>query len=198
MLGLGGYLSWTIPSGLKIFTDYTPVSQPFLLSSTPVVGTGYNVSQYAFGMVLFYSILVLFARRSVILPTMTATLIAYYVLSDPYPQYFLWVLPLVAIDAALFSRWRVVLPLLFYSSAFLEWFLTSSAFLTPSGYSLLLIPLGIPNPPAYVIGLQRFIEDPVLGTIILPLLYTGLFSSILIYGIDVARSWFELKTIKAP
>ena len=193
LIGLVGYLSWVLPSGFPSITQYTPVTQPipFILGAQVVVGIGYTISPSTFGIVSLYGLLVLFSKRGILIPTLLSTLMAYYLLASPYPQYFLWALPLIALDVVFVSRSRVFLAGIFYSLAFMYWFLGSYAFLTPSGYSLLMIPIGASNPSIYVLQLRRFFEnDQLLNVIILPLVYSTLFASTLVYAVDAARSWF--------
>jgi hypothetical protein len=200
LLGLVGYLGWVLPSGLASLASYTPVTQPipFILGAPVLTGTGYTVSQSAFGMFAFYCLLIFFAKRDTLIPTLISTLMLYYLLSGPYPQYFVWALPLMALDVVFANRSRILVVTAFFSLAFAQWFLISTAFLTPSGYSLLLIPIGVANPPSYLLGLRTFLEaSPLLGAIILPLVYSSLFATILIYAIDAARSWFALPLPKA-
>jgi hypothetical protein len=195
LLGLVGYLGWVLPSGLASLTSYTPVTQPipFIIGAPVLIGTGYTLSQSAFGLFSFYCLLVFFAKRDALIPTLISTLMLYYLLSGPYPQYFVWALPLMALDVVFVNRSRILVVAAFFGLAFVQWFLVSFAFLTPSGYSLLLIPIGVTNPPSYVLGLRTFLEgNQLLGTIILPLVYSSLFATILIYAVDAARSWFAL------
>jgi hypothetical protein len=199
LLGLVGYLGWVLPSGLASLTSYTPVTQPipFIINPPILVGYAYSVNQTAFGMLSFYCLLVFFAKRDVLIPTLISTFMLYYLLSAPYPQYFVWAFPLMALDVVFVNRSRILVVTAFFGLAFVQWFLVSSAFFTPSGYSLLLMPIGVTNPPSYVLGLRTFFaSNPLLNAFILPLVYSSLFATILIYAIDAARSWFALPTSK--
>jgi len=206
LVGLVGYIGWVLPSGLPLLTEYTPVTQPILFVVGPPIVLGVNyysiVNQTTFGMISFYSLLVLFAKRDVLIPTLVSTLMAYYLVANYLPanltpQYLIWALPLIALDVAFVARSRAILATAFYALAFLNWFLVSNAFLTPSGYSLLMIPLSASNPPFYVLQLHRFFENyQLLNVVIIPLVFSSLFASALIYAIDAARSWFALPTSK--
>jgi hypothetical protein len=113
ILGLFGYLGWVLP-GSKYLFEYTPVTQPMAF----LVGTPYIVSVSAFGIILFYGVLVLFARKNILIPTLISTIMVYYALSNPSPQYFLWALPLIALDLKFVSPSRVLVATTFYVLAF--------------------------------------------------------------------------------
>jgi uncharacterized membrane protein len=191
LIGLAGYLSWLFPIGGSFFssifylTNYTPVTQPF-----PFIYGPSAVNGSAFILIFFYCLLGLFWKKpknliGILLPTF----LVYYAVSNPYPQYLIWAMPLMALDIALLKRRRVILFAIFYTLAFAQWFFTSSAFLTPSGYSLLMIPLAERNPSWYVHAITSFLESyPV--ALLLPLVSSSFFACVLIYAVDVARSWF--------
>lgn len=198
LLGLLGYLGWVLPSNVPL-TDYTPVTQPipFLTGPPAFLGTGYTLNDSTFGMITLYCLFILFAKRDALIPTLVTTFMVYYLVSNPYPQYFVWALPLIALDVVFVSRARSIISTVFYALAFVFWFITSTAFLTPSGYSLLMFPLNAPA-HAYLLGLRRFLEQsPVLGPILLPIVYSTLYASTLIFVIDTARSWFRLPLPKS-
>ena len=185
MLGLVAYLSSVLPFGSYYMTSYTPVTQPmpFLAGISAVNGS-------AFVLILFYCILGLFIRRNEkLLALLIPTFMVYYAASNPYPQYFIWALPLMVIDVVLVKRSRAILFALFNTLAFAQWFFTSSGFLTPSGYSLLLIPLGGDILPWYSRVVTSLLES-YSSILLLPLVSSGLYACILIYAVDVARSWF--------
>jgi len=206
LVGLVGYLGWVLPSGLAFLTDYSPVTQPipFIIGPPIVMGVSYSytINEATFGMISFYCLLVFFAKRDALIPISLSTLMAYYLfanylLASLHPQYFIWALPLIALDLVFVSRSRAILATAFYALAFVYWFLVSYSFLTPSGYSLFMIPLSASNPPSYVLQLRSFFENnQLLNVIILPLVFSSLFASTLIYAIDAARSWFALPTSK--
>jgi uncharacterized membrane protein len=183
--GFVGYLSWILPFGSMYSTAYTPVTQivPF------IAGTPYSVNGSAFAIISFYCLLILFAKKGAIIAASVSTFMAYYLVSNPSPQYLMWVLPLIALDVVLGNGSRTIFAVTFYALAFGQWFLTSSAFLTPSGYSLLMMPLAGNNLPSYAVAIGRFLDSRMLG-IILPLVSSSLYASVLVYGIDAARSWF--------
>lgn len=188
LLGLIGYVAWLLPSGLYFVSTYSPVTQPLPFFAV----APYVVNGAAFGIISFYCLQVLFAKRDILIPSLVSAIMVYYLLSNPSPQYFVWVLPLVALDIVFVNRSRTVVAIAFYLLAFAEWFLASSVFLTPSNYSLLMLPIGVNNPPAYLIGIRNFLDSALFGTIVLPIVYSALYSSIFVYAIDAVRSWFAL------
>ena len=188
LLGLLGYIGWIFPFGLTYLTHYTPVTQPL-----PFI-TGENVvNGAALGLILFYCLLGLFVRKQkTLLSLLLLTLLVYYALSNPYPQYLIWAMPLMALDVtSLAGRGRRVLFGIFYALAFAQWFFLSSAFLTPSGYSLLMIPLGGNNVPWYSQAIGRFFDSPLHG-LFLPMISSGVYASVLIYAADLTRSLFGI------
>jgi hypothetical protein len=121
-----------------------------------------------------------------------STLLLYFLIAEPGPQYLIWVLPLLAVDVALADRLRVLLASGLLGFAFLQWFLVSSAFLTPSGFSLLMFPLAGTNLPGYVIAIENFLDSGLVGIIILPLASSATFAFILAYAVEQIRAWFYL------
>lgn len=199
LLGFVGYFAWVLPSSVSLI-DYTPVTQPipFLAGQPAFTGTGYKLNDSTFGMITLYCLLIIFGKRDALIPTSVSTFMVYYAVSNPHPQYFIWALPLIALDVAFLNRARLIVSTVFYGLAFTFWFIISTAFLTPSGYSLLMFPLNAPDAPAYLLGLRKFLEEsPILGPIILPIVYSTLYASTLIFAIDTARSWFKLPLPKA-
>lgn len=198
-LGLLGYLGWVLPSSV-LLTDYTPVTQPipFLTGPPAFLGTGYTLNDSTFGMITLYCLFILFAKRDALIPTLVSTFMVYYLVSNPSPQYFVWALPLIALDVVFVNRARGIIATVFYALAFVFWFIASTAFLTPSGYSLLMFPLNAPSAPAYLLSLRRFLEQsPIMGPIILPIVYSTLYASTVIFAVDTARSWFKLPLPRA-
>ena len=191
MIGLVGYLSWILPFGSYYVTVYTPVTQPmpFLAGVSAVNGS-------AFFMILFYCLLGLFVKKNkTLLALLLPTLLVYVVVSNPYPQYLIWALPLMAVDVAVVKRSRSWLYAIFNGLAFVQWFFTSSGFLTPSGYSFLMIPLGgdiLPWTSRLVTGLLENYSSILL----LPLVSSLLYACLLVYAVDVARSWFGSSSIR--
>lgn len=186
LIGLVGYVSWILPFGLTYLTNFTPVTQPLDL-----VG-GLAVNGSAFALISFYCLVVLFGRRTNLIAMLLPTFLVFYAsssLSFYHPQYLTWAFPLMALDIALVNRSRAWLFAIFNALAFGQWFFVSSAFLTPSGYSLLMIPLAGTNLPWYSHAVTGLLENYSV-TLLLPFVASGFFASVLIYAADIARSWF--------
>jgi hypothetical protein len=186
LLGLGGYLWWTLPSWQLYLTTYTPVAQPF-----PFIAGETAINNSALVLILFYCVMVFFARNTKsLIALFLPTLLVYYAVSNPAPQYFIWVMPLMVLDVAFVDRSRALLFAAFCTLAFANWFFISSAFLTPSGYSLLMIPLGGNNLPSYSRTITQLLDNSAIINLLQPLLSSALFACVLAYAIDVARTWF--------
>ena len=191
LIGLAGYLSWLSPIGgsfsssIFYLTNYTPVTQPF-----PFIYGSSAVNGSAFILILFYCLLGLFWKKSKdLIGILLLTFLVYYAVSNPYPQYLIWAMPLMALDIALLKRRRVILFAIFYTLAFAQWFFTSSAFLTPSNYSLLVIPLADDVLPWYSHVVTSLLED-YATILLLPLVSSAFYACLLVYAADVARAWF--------
>ena len=189
LIGLLGYLLWTIPSGIQYLTQYSPVTQPM-----PVFVGSYITNSYGlvFIMILFYGLLGLFAKKTnnpigLLLPTF----LVYYLISNPYPQYLTWGMPLMALDVAL-HRSRAPLFAAFCGLAFVQWFLVSPALITPSGYSLLMIPFTGNQLPWYSIAIGNLLDSPVIGDLIVPIVSSSFYAVIIFYAVDLMRAWFTL------
>jgi hypothetical protein len=186
LLGLGGYLWWTLPSWQLYLTTYTPVAQPF-----PFVAGETAINNSAVVLILLYCIMVFFVRNSKsLIALLLPTLLVYYAVSNPAPQYFIWTMPLMALDVAFVDRSRALLYAAFCTLAFANWFFISSAFLTPSEYSLLMIPLAGNNLPTYSQAITQLMDNSAIINLLQPLLSSALFACVLAYAIDVARTWF--------
>ena len=186
-VGLLGYLAWLYPYSVAVLSsDYTPVSQPlnlFIIQFT--LGQGGTVSMTMVALVLTY--LIIWAlHKSELVSTIVLTLLVYYLFSNPYPQYFIWVFPFLTLDIVLLKKNRTTLFGLLVFFIFAYWTIVSQAFSTPSNYSLLLIPITQP--------LMDFMGSSVTKVLLLPLLNAGLYASILIYAIDIVRDAFRNKT----
>ena len=191
MLGLVGYLSWLIPSGTQYLTQYSPVTQPM-----PVFIGSYITNSYGlvFIMILFYGLLGLFAKKKnnpigLLLPTF----LVYYLVSNPYPQYLTWAIPLMALDVAM-HRSRAPIFAAFCGLAFVQWFLVSPALITPSGYSLLMIPFAGNQLPWYSIAIGNFLDSTVIGDLIIPIVSSSFYAVIIFYAVDLMRSWFRVNS----
>jgi len=191
VIGLASYLSWIFPFGSYYLTAYTPVTQPM-----PFIAGISAVNGSAFVMIFFYCLLGLFAKKNrSLLAVLLPTLLIYYAVSNPYPQYLIWALPFMALDIALVKRSRALLFAIFNVLAFLQSFFTSSGFLTPSSYSLLMIPLGGDFLPWYSRAVTSLLEN-YSSILLLPLVSSGLYACLLVYAADIARSWFGFSPIK--
>lgn len=191
LIGLAGYLGWVLPPTFAIepLTQYSPVTQ--LL---PFIGGPSWFSGASFVMLLFYCLLGLFAKRAKsALGTMLLTLLVYYALSNPFPQYLAWAIPLMALDVASANRSRALLFAITYVLAFAQWFLTS-ALLTPSGYSALMIQITAQfggNLPWYSKMIGNFLGSETVRSMVLPLVSSAFFASILVYAFEIVSSWFQ-------
>jgi hypothetical protein len=136
--------------------------------------------------------MIIFVKKTAPLPLFLSTLALYYLLLMPGPQYLIWLLPLIAVDLAFADRLRVWIISLLLACAFAQWFLVSSAFLTPSGYSLLMFPLGGAAPPWYSVAIGNFLDSDLVGIIILPLTSSATFAFLLTYTVEQIRQWFSV------
>lgn len=191
LLGLAGYLSWIARFGPTYLTTYSPVTQPL-----PVIPGPYVISGSIFWLVLFYCFIGLFARKSdAVLGMAISTFLVYFAVSNPYPQYLIWVMPLLALDIALVKRRRLVLLAVWSALAFLQWFLVSSTFLTPSGFSLLLMQLTPHALPGYSTA-NLVSTNSLVGRLWLPLVSSAFYAVNLVYLADVTWSWFRITVEK--
>ena len=189
LIGLLGYLLWVIPSGTQYLMQYSPVTQPM-----PVFVGSYITNSYGlvFIMILFYGLLGLFAKKTNSpLEYLLPTFLVYYLVSSPYPQYLTWAMPLMALDVAL-HRSRAPIFVAFCSLAFIQWFLVSPALITPSGYSLLMIPFTGNQLPWYSIAIGNMLDSPVIGDLIIPIVSSSFYAVIIFYAVDLMRTWFRL------
>lgn len=188
LVGVFCYLSWVLPFGTQYLTQYSPVTQPIPMFLGSYVTNTYG---FVFVLILFYGLLGLFARKTdTPIVTLLSTLLVFYVVSSPYPQYLIWAIPLMAIDVAL-RRSRGALFIAFCSLAFIQWFLVSPALITPSGYSLLMIPFTGDNLPWYSAAIGHLLDTPVVGNLLLPIVSSSLVGIIVFYAVDLSRNWFR-------
>jgi len=187
LIGLIGYMLWTLPYGTLYLTGYySPVTQ--LL---PFVGGDYSVNGAAFGLIIFYCIVALFAKKtSSPIATMLQTLLVFYALSNWsfYVQYLTWALPLMALDIALCNRRRAILLPAICAFLFVQWFFLSAGLATPSGYSLFLVNLA--SGSASSIAIKNLLNNQFVQVFAAPIISSAGFACMLIYVIDVAGSWF--------
>ena len=187
LAGLAAYLQWTTPSWRVYLTAYSPVGQPF-----PFVAGETAINNSAFVLILFYCLMIFFAKNTKNLVTLLLpSFLVYYAVSNPSPQYLIWVAPLMALDVATANRSRAWLLPIFYGLAFTNWFFSSSAFLMPSGYSLLMFPLGGDNLPSFSLAVTRLLDNSIIVNMLLPLVSSALYACFLAYAIDTALTWLR-------
>jgi hypothetical protein len=124
-----------------------------------------------------------------IIHLVTVVLLTYFVFSEFHPQYFIWVLPFITLDVALFSRRRLLLLVIFQLSVFCAWFIDSTGLATPSGYSLLLFPIEGTDLPAYSIAIQQFFRSAVTQFVLASLIQDIMYAFALIYVLAVVSHW---------
>jgi dolichyl-phosphate-mannose-protein mannosyltransferase len=189
LVGLFCYLSWILPFGTRYLTQYSPVTQPIPMFLGSYVTNTYG---FVFVLILFYGLLGLFARKTNDpFGTLLSTFLVFYVVSSPYPQYLVWAMPLMAIDVCL-HRSRGALFIAFCSLAFIQWFLVSPALITPSGYSLLMIPFTGDRLPWYSVAIGHLLDTPVVDNLLLPIVSSCLVGIIVFYAVDLSRNWFRI------
>jgi len=188
ILGFLGYLAWVLPSGFEYLVIPTPVTQVILF----VGGIANTVNPVTFGMFGFYCLQLIFAKKGGPLPMFLAVLLAYYLLAAPGPQYMIWLLPLIAVDIASADRLKALVISALLAFVFSQWFLVSSAFLTPSSYSLLMFPLGGENLPSLSRVIGSFLDSHLVAIIILPLVSSATFAMLLAYSVEQIRLWFSV------
>jgi uncharacterized membrane protein len=194
LVGLVGYLSWLLAgsnaSMQYYLTQYTPVTWSIVeLVSSPVTA----IASATVFLIVFYSLVGFFAKPAKSpLAVLVTTLMVYYAISSMalyHPQYLIWAMPFLALDIALEKRSRALLFAFFNTLAFVLAFYVSSAFLTPSSYSLLMFPLGGENLPWYSVVVTTLLESYSV-TLLLPLISSAFYACVLIYAVDLTRSWF--------
>jgi hypothetical protein len=180
VLGLIAYASWTAPDWYANVASYSPVAQPMTL-----LGGEATVNFIAFSLVIFYFLIAIFARNvKKLVDLVLPTLLAYFALSSPYPQYLVWTMPLMIVDIVLWNRSRAWIFALFYGLGFAQWFLVSPALVTPSGYSLLLIPLTEGG------AMTAYLES-YANTLVVQVVSSAFYATILLYLIETIRFWFK-------
>lgn len=190
LIGLVGYLAWVLPPtfAIELLTQYSPVTQWI-----PFIGGPGWFGEASFVMLLFYCLLGLFAKRAKsALSVLLLTLLVYYALSNPHPQYLVWAMPLMTLDVVSSNRSRALLFAVTYVLAFAQWFL-ASALVTPSGYSLLLIQIAAKfggNLPWYSETIGNFLDSSIVALLLLPFVASAFFASILVYAAEIVRPWF--------
>ena len=200
LLGVAAYLSWLLQdidlvqgrNMVLLFTVYNPVSQPFAVLG--VFSSSIPLSVAMAALVIVYFFAWNFARdsssASYLIHLYSVVLLTYFVFSDFHPQYFMWVLPFITLDVALFNRRRLVLLFVLLVALFGSWFISSFAFLTPSRYSLLLIPLEGPGLPSYSLAIREFLQSLLTKLVLLPLLEDAMYAVAVVYVIAIVIHWY--------
>ena len=193
-LGVVAYLSWLLQGSkltVSLFTTYTPVSQP--LAVLGPFSSNIPLSVAMGGLTVVYFLAWYFAddlsSTRYLVHLFSVVLLTYFIFSDFFAQYFIWVLPFITLDITLFSRRRFALLAVLLLFLFGTWFLNSGAFLTPSGYSLLLIPLEGPGIPSYSVAIQEFLQADLTKFVLLTLSEDAMYAFALVYVLVVVSHW---------
>ena len=187
VIGVGGYLSWIFPQSVAVLNaDYTPVSQPMnltLVSFSP--GQGATISFTLAGLVLVY--LLMWSKKLALTSGVALTLLSYYLFSNPYLQYFIWVTPFLTLDIILVKKKRAALFSLLMIFILAYWWMLSQGFPTPSRFSLLLLPLSQ--------SLTAVMNSAVTQELLIPLLNAGVYAVVFVYILDMIRDAFMKRNI---
>jgi hypothetical protein len=198
-VGLVLYLFWVFPPGSSPavggLLNYTPITQPMEMLFEFIPQSGGRVSTAtAVLVVLFLGTWWFAGYRELITEMVPPVLLVYLALSNPYPSYFVWVIPFLTIALAI-NRRRTPAILFVGLLTFLMgfWFFFSGGFLTPSGYSLLMIPLKGGQLPWYSQRLNALLNDPRLNLLLPSLLAAALYATSVIYALEFMRGWFNAR-----
>jgi len=199
IVGLALYLYWVFPPGTPPavggLLNYTPITQPMEMLFEFVPQSGGRVSTATSVLVVLFLVTWWFAgNRELITEMVPPVLLVYLALSNPYPSYFIWVTPFLIIDLAI-NRRRTSAILFVALLTFLMgfWFFFSGGFITPSGYSLLMIPLKGGQLPWYSEQLNALLNDPRLNLLLPSLLAAALYATSVIYALEFMRGWFNAR-----
>jgi hypothetical protein len=195
ILGIVAYLGWLFASYFSLFlqdfTKYTPVSQPFgvlgVLSSTIPLSVAMAAVVTVYFLAYYYGEYP--NPPAKLVDNVIVILLVYFVFSDFYAHYFIWVLPFITLDITSFNRRRLGILVILLVFLFGTWLLTSGFFATPSGYSLLLIQLEGTGLPSYSIVIHKFLQDALTQYIVLPLMADATYAFALIYVLSIIRHW---------
>jgi hypothetical protein len=200
VVGLVLYLYWVFPPGsppaVGGLLNYTPLTQPMEMVFEFAPQSGGRVSATTAVLVVLFLVTWWFAGdKQLITEMVPPVLLVYLALSNAYPSYFVWVIPFLTIDLAT-NRRRASAILFVGLLTFLMgfWFFFSSGFVTPSGYSLFMIPLKGGGLPWYSQQINALLGDQMLNFILPPLLAAALFATSLIYALEYMRGWFNART----
>jgi len=195
LLGLAAYLTWDFQFGsalvIYVLTEYTSVTQPMSELFQYIAAT--RISPAAVVLIVLYFAIWLLAKTDRITDLILPVFLIYYTFSDPYPQYYVWALPFLVLDIVLLKRRHLGLLTMLLAFVFGYWFISSNGFLTPSGYSLLLLPLDGSSLPWYSQLIRSFLKSSSTSYLLAPLLYAGLGATTFIYALEIMRFWFRPK-----
>jgi len=190
-MGVAGYFAW-VSKGSEIlynlFVTYTSVTQPLgmFFANTPEI----PINLLTVVMVMCYVGLWAMAKKLRLLDMVMVVLLLYYVFADPFPQYFVWALPFLTLNLVASRRSYRFLFTVMLCLAFLWGLMVFNGYLTPSGYSLLLIPLKGSGIPWYSQTLVTWLYSPTTVVILLPVVKAALSAAMFILALDVVRERF--------
>jgi hypothetical protein len=185
LLGSFAYFAWAMPE-LRAPIGYSPIAQPLDAFFTALPATKISISLAAFVIICFWMYEFAKSRNLVISDLVLPTLLLYFTFSDPYPQYFVWVLPFLILDATLIERRHILHLVALEGVLFANWFFFSQGFLAPNNYSFLLFPLRGRALPPFLLAIQSLLKT---STLMYLLLNAALYATTLIYSFEIIRGW---------
>jgi hypothetical protein len=198
VLGAIGYLSWLIedlisllynPQPLLAYTAYTQSIKPFVEFLF-----GIQVNLLSVGLIVLFMVTWTFAGRLglnlMLNETILPVLLVFYAFSDAYPQYLIWALPFMTLDVLLVNRRNLSLMISALALMFVWGLEAFTGYLTPSGYSLLFIPLQGGVLPTYSRALEGFLGSKIT-LLFFPFIKAGFSAGCFIYALNVIRHWFQ-------
>lgn len=188
------YLQWLMPGGFSpaALVDYSSVTQSMRELFLHMPGAQLSLSTMALIALYFATYAAAGFAKPAINDLVIPILLVFLAFTDPYPQYYVWVLPFLVLDIAL-HRNKLRIGLLFAMMTFLfaDWFIWSAGLLTPTGYSLLLVPLKGGNMPWYSAAISGFLKAPAVTSLLFALIQAGLYAITFIYALEIVRGWFN-------
>jgi hypothetical protein len=190
LLGFVGYFAWALVGDTGPPIDYSPIEQPLNAIFTALPATKTSVTVVS--LVILYFWMYEFAKgKNLIISDLTLpVLLVYFTFTDPYPQYFAWALPFLILDVVLVERRHLKLLAVLIIILFGNWFYFSHGFITPSGYSLLLIPLQGSNLPWYSGAINYILKSSNLAYTVLN---ASLYATTFIYALEIIRGWSKVR-----
>jgi hypothetical protein len=186
LLGFIGYFTWALLGGSGPPVDYSPIDQPLTAFFIFLPATEISVSTVALVVLYFWTYEFSKGHSLIISDLALPILLVYFTFTDPYRQYFIWALPFLIMDIVLVERRRIRLLTVLIIILFCNWFYFSGGFMTPNGYSLLLIPLQGSGLPWYSIAINSFLKGSNLEGL---LLNAALYATTFIYALEIMRGW---------